>query len=329
MYDNREIKKIGVFTSGGDSPGMNAAIRAVVRASLFNKVEVVGVMRGYQGMIDNSFKPLASKDVSNIIQRGGTILKSARSKGFMTKEGRQIAYQNIKAQNIDALVAIGGNGTFTGAKIFGEEFDIPSVGIPGTIDNDLFGTDYTIGYDTAINTVMQSLDKIRDTASAHNRLFFVEVMGRDAGFLALRSGISGGAEGVLIPEIKTQLDELHLYLETGFKKKKSSGIIIVAEGEEEGGAYDIARKVKKDFEDYEVRVTVLGHVQRGGSPTAHDRVVASKMGVAAVDALLKGEKNIMVGTQCGEIEYTSFANAIKSQKDIDLSLYELLTVLNY
>lgn len=324
-----KIQKIAVFTSGGDAPGMNAAIRAVVRTALYNQIEVYGIMRGYEGMIDDSFKALSSKDVSNIIQRGGTILKSARSKKFMTKAGREAAYQNLKAREIDAIVAIGGNGTFTGAQIFQEEYQIPIVGIPGTIDNDLFGTDYTIGYDTAINTVMQAIDKIRDTASAHNRLFFIEVMGRDAGFLALRSGISTGAEGVLIPEIPTHLDELHLYLETGFKEKKSSGIIVVAEGDEEGGAIEIAKKVRNDFSDYDVRVTILGHVQRGGSPTAFDRVAASKFGAAAVDALIDGQSNIMLGTQCGKVVPVSFNKAIKEHKQIDQKLYDLITILNY
>jgi len=325
----KEIKRIAVFTSGGDAPGMNAAIRAVVRAGIYNQLEVFGIMRGFDGMIGNRIKPLNSFDVSDIIQRGGTILKSARSKEFMTKEGRKKAYENLKEHKIDAVVAIGGNGTFTGAKIFNKEYNIPFIGIPGTIDNDLCGTDYTIGYDTAINTVMQALDKIRDTASAHNRLFFVEVMGRDAGFLALRSGISGGAEGVLIPEIKTHLEDLHLYLETGFKKKKSSGVIIVAEGDKEGGAFEIASKVRKDFEDYDVRVTVLGHVQRGGSPSAFDRVSASKMGVAAVEAILAGEESVMVGTQCGQVKLVSLDKAIQQHKAIDQKLYDLLTVLNY
>ncbi len=322
------MKKIAVFTSGGDAPGMNAALRAVVRAAIFNQLEVVGIKRGYAGMIEGAFVPLRSRDVSNIIQRGGTVLKSARSKAFMTKEGRQQAYDNLKKEGIDGIVAIGGNGTFTGANIFQNEFDIPFVGIPGTIDNDLFGTDYSIGYDTAINTVMQALDKIRDTASAHNRLFFVEVMGRAAGFLALRSSIAGGAEGVLIPEVPTHLEELHLYLENGFKKKKSSGIIVVAEGDEEGGAYKIAKKVRKDFEDYDVRVTVLGHIQRGGSPTAFDRVVASRMGVEAVQALLDGHSRVMIGTQCSNLVRVPFEKAIKEHKNINHQLYDLLTVLN-
>jgi 6-phosphofructokinase 1 len=328
MFNTRNMNKIAVFTSGGDAPGMNAAVRAVVRAAIYNKLEVVGIMRGYAGMVEGDFKPLESRDVSNIIQRGGTILKSARSKEFMTKEGRQKAYDNLKKEGVDAVVAIGGDGTFTGANVFQSEFKIPFVGIPGTIDNDLFGTDYCIGYDTAINTVMQALDKIRDTASAHNRLFFVEVMGRAAGFLALRSSVAGGAEGVLIPEIPTHLEELHLYLENGFKQKKSSGIIVVAEGDEEGGAYKIARKVRKDFEDYDVRVTVLGHVQRGGSPTAFDRVTASKMGVEAVKALVDGHSRVMIGTKCSSLVLVPFEEAIKDHKNINHQLYDLLTVLN-
>lgn len=323
------MKKIAVFTSGGDSPGMNAAIRAVVRAGLFYGAEMVGVMRGYEGMIEGSFKPLVSRDVSNIIQRGGTILKTARSKEFMTYEGRKKAYENLKSIGVEGIVAIGGNGTFTGANFFEKEFGMPVVGIPGTIDNDLFGTDYCIGYDTAINTVMEAVDKIRDTASAHGRLFFVEVMGRDAGFLALRSSIASGTEGVLIPEIPTHLSDLHLYLENGFKEKKSSGVIIVAEGGEEGGAMKIAKKVRNDFEDYDVRVTVLGHVQRGGSPTAFDRVQASKMGVEAVKTLMDGHSNVMIGTKCGHLELVPFEKAIQETKSINQDLYDLLTVLNF
>jgi len=322
------MKKIAVFTSGGDAPGMNAAIRAVVRGAIYNNIEVYGIKRGYQGMIENKFTPLISKDVSNIMSRGGTILKTARSKEFMTKEGRKKAYKNLKNLAIDGIVAIGGDGTFTGAKIFSQEYDIPFVGIPGTIDNDLYGTDYCIGYDTALNTVMRAIDNLRDTAFAHNRLFFVEVMGRDAGFLALRSSIASGAEGVLIPEIPTHLEELHLYLEDGFKRKKSSGIIVVAEGDKEGGAYEIAKKVKEDFSEYSVRVTILGHIQRGGSPTAFDRVCASKMGVEAVNALIKGESNIMIGNKNREIVYVPFEKSIKYHKNINQSLYDLLTVLN-
>jgi len=322
------MKKIAVFTSGGDAPGMNAAVRAVVRGAIYNKIEAYGIMRGYQGMIENEFIPLSSRDVSNIMSKGGTILKTARSKEFMSKEGRKKAYENLKKIGIDGVVAIGGDGTFTGAKVFSQEYDIPFVGIPGTIDNDLYGTDYCIGYDTALNTVMRAIDNLRDTAFAHNRLFFVEVMGRDAGFLALRSSIASGAEGVLIPEIPTHLEELHLYLENGFKQKKSSGIIVVAEGDKEGGAYEIAKKVKEDFSDYSVRVTILGHVQRGGSPTAFDRVCASKMGVEAVKALINGEKNIMIGNRNRDTIHVPFEKSIKCHKAINQSLYDLLSVLN-
>ncbi len=323
------MNRIAVLTSGGDAPGMNAAIRAVVRASLYKEIEIFGIMRGYEGLIDGDIKQMVSRDVSNIIQRGGTILKSARSKRFTTKEGRLQAYNNLKEKNIDGLIVIGGNGTFTGAKIFGTEFDIKVVGIPGTIDNDLYGTDYTIGYDTAINTVVSAIDNIRDTATAHNRLFFIEVMGRDAGFLALRSGIAGGAEAILIPEKPTHLENLHLYLENGFKKPKSSGIILVAEGDHEGGAYEIAKKVRTDFENYDVRVTVLGHIQRGGRPSAFDRVTASKMGVEAVEALTNKQKNIMIGVKCGQSQYVSFDLAIKGRKPIDDQLYNILSILNY
>jgi len=322
------MRKIAVFTSGGDAPGMNAAIRAVVRGAIYNNIEAYGIMRGYQGMIENEFIPLLSKDVSNIMSKGGTILKTARSNEFRTKEGRRKAYENLKNLGIDGVVAIGGDGTFTGAKVFSQEYKIPFVGIPGTIDNDLYGTDYCIGYDTALNTVMRAIDNLRDTAFAHNRLFFVEVMGRDAGFLALRSSIASGAEGVLIPEIPTHLEELHLYLENGFKQKKSSGIIVVAEGDKEGGAYEIARKVKEDFSDYSVRVTILGHVQRGGSPSAFDRVCASKMGIEAVNALIKGKHTVMIGNKNRKITYVPFEKSIKCHKSINQSLYDLLTVLN-
>ncbi len=322
------MNNIAVLTSGGDAPGMNAAIRAVVRTAIYNKIAVWGVYRGFQGLIDNDIISLQSRDVSNIIQRGGTFLKSARCKDFMTKEGRAIAFQNLKERNIDALVVIGGNGTFTGALTFEKEWKMPCIGIPGTIDNDLFGTDYSIGFDTAINTAMQAIDKIRDTASAHNRLFFIEVMGRDAGFLALKSSIASGAEGVLIPEVKTHLEELHLYLENSFKEKKSSGIIVVAEGDEEGGAYEIARKVRSDFEDYDVRVSVIGHMQRGGSPSALDRINASLMGTEAVNALLNGHSLAMVGIQNGQAQIVPFEEAINHKKSINNQLYDLLTVLN-
>jgi 6-phosphofructokinase 1 len=322
-----KIKKLGVLTSGGDAPGMNAAIRAVTRMAIYHGLEVYGIRHGYHGMIHDQIQKLESHDVSNIIQRGGTILKTARSKEFRTPEGRKMAYENLKKNGIDALVIIGGDGSLTGARLLSEEHDISCVGIPGTIDNDLYGTDYTIGYDTAINTVVESVDKIRDTASAHNRLFFVEVMGRDAGFIALRSGISCGAEAILIPERETPIDKLRSYLEDGFTRKKTSGIIIVAEGDQ-GGAYEIANKVKEDFQEYDVKVTVLGHIQRGGSPTAYVRVTASHMGAAAVDALLDDQKSVMIGIVNKQIVHVPFNKAIKNKKPINKELLNIAEILS-
>lgn len=323
-----KIKRIGVLTSGGDAPGMNAAIRAVTRTAIFHGIEVYGIRHGYEGMINGNVKQLKSHSVSNIIQRGGTILKTARSKEFRTVAGRKKAYEQLVANKIDAVVVIGGDGSFQGARKISEECDIPFVGIPGTIDNDLYGTDYTIGYDTALNTVVEAVDKIRDTASSHNRLFFIEVMGRDAGFIALRSGVACGAEAILIPEIETHADKLKSYLEEGFKRKKSSGIIIVAEGEKEGGAYEIAKKVAKDFSEYEVKVTILGHIQRGGSPSAFDRVTASKLGVAAVDAIIDDQKSIMVGIVNNKIVHVPFNKTLKNVKHIDNSLIEISDILS-
>lgn len=323
------IKKIGVLTSGGDAPGMNAAIRAVVRTAIFNELEVVGIKQGYEGLIKGDFKAMKSHDVSNIIGKGGTILCSARSQEFREVEGRQKAHDQMIANNIDALVVIGGDGTFSGARIFTQEHDIPVVGIPGTIDNDLYGTDYTIGYDTAINTVTEAVDKIRDTASAHNRLFFIEVMGRDAGFIALRSGIATGAEAILIPEKETHTAELQSYLEKGYKEHKSSGIVIVAEGDKSGGAYTIAKKIEKQHPEYDIRVSVLGHMQRGGAPSAFDRVTASTLGVAAVDALLDDQKSIMVGTVNGEVTHVPFNKTIKNKKKVNdtfLKINEILSI---
>lgn len=323
-----KIKKVGVLTSGGDSPGMNAAIRAVTRTSLYYDLEVVGIRHGYEGMIHGHFKKFKSYMVSDIIQRGGTILKSARSDDFKKKEGRQQAYENLKSEGIDAVIAIGGDGTFRGARELTEEYDIPVVGIPGTIDNDLYGTDYTIGYDSALNTIVEAVDKIRDTASSHNRLFFVEVMGRDAGFLALRSAIAVGAEAVLIPEIQQDTKTLKEYLETGYKRKKFSNIILVAEGDETGGAFNIAKEAQKDFQEYDMRVTVLGHIQRGGSPSAFDRVIASEMGVASVEALLDNQNSIMVGMMNREIVHVPFNRTIKHHKDINRRLLEVLEILS-
>lgn len=323
-----KITNIGVLTSGGDSPGMNAAIRAVVRAGIFHGFRVFGIRHGYEGMIFNQIKELKSHDVANTVQRGGTFLKTARSAAFMTPEGMETAYQNLKLNNIDGLVIIGGDGSFRGALEFSNKYDIPCIGIPGTIDNDIYGTDDTIGYDTALNTVIEAVDKIRDTASSHERLFFIEVMGRDAGFIAIRAGIACGAEAVLIPEVETPLATLKEHLENGFKRKKSSNIILVAEGEKAGGAFEIAKAVEKDFHDYSVRVTVLGHIQRGGSPSAYDRYLASRLGAAAVDALMEDQRSIMVGIQNQQVAYVPFSKSVKTHKPIDPKLLELVEVLN-
>jgi len=305
-----QIKNIGLFTSGGDSPGMNAAIRAVVRTAIYYNIEVTGIRRGYEGMINGEMFPMDRKSVSNIIQRGGTILKTARSEQFRTVEGRKKAYEQLKKNRIDALVAVGGDGTFRAARVFGEEFDMPIVGLPGTIDNDLCGTDFTIGYDTAINTVISAVDKIRDTAESHNRLFIVEVMGRDSGLIALRTGIGAGAETILIPESKTDLQSVFDRLANS-RKDKTSKIIMLAEHGEAGDAFEVGRLIKEKFPHYDTRVSVLGHIQRGGSPSCMDRVLASRVGVAAVEGLMAGHKNEMVGLIHNEIAYTPFENATK------------------
>jgi len=323
-----KIKRIGVLTSGGDAPGMNAAIRAVTRTAVYYDLEVVGIRHGYQGLINGNFKPLKAHTVSDIIQRGGTILKTARSAEFRTPEGRKIAYTNLREAAIDGVVCIGGDGTFTGAGIFSEEYDIPFVGVPGTIDNDIYGTDYTIGFDTALNTVIQCVDKIRDTASAHNRMFFIEVMGAEAGFIALNSGIATGAEAILIPEVKDDVENLKAQIEDGNRRKKSSNIIIVAEGEEAGGAIAIAARLKDDFKEYDIRVSVLGHLQRGGSPTAIDRVNASRLGHAAVEALLDDQKSVMVGIQNDTITLVPFRKAVKLNKTVSPLLLELAAILS-
>ena len=322
------MKKIGLFTSGGDSPGMNAAIRAVVRTCTYHNIDCYGIYEGYNGLINNQIELLTSTDVSNIIQRGGTILRSSRSDGFRTVEGRKKAFENIQKIGLDGIIAIGGDGTFTGAKIFNQEFDIPFIGIPGTIDNDLFGTDNTIGYDTALNTVVEAVDKIRDTASSHNRIFLVEVMGRDAGFLALRSGISVGAEAILIPETTTYINELILKLENGRTQKKSM-IVIVAEGDDTGGANEVSEKLHKACPDYNTRVTILGHIQRGGNPSAADRVLASHLGNAAVEALLANKTNMMVGLINKKITFTTFDNAIKHHNKINKDLLNLAEILSH
>jgi 6-phosphofructokinase len=320
------IKRIAVLTSGGDAPGMNAAIRAVTRTGISNGVEVFGVIWGYEGLINNDFKKLESQDVSNIIQTGGTILKTARSEDFRTKEGRVKAFENIKANKVDGLIVIGGDGTFAGASVLFEEFNFPVVGIPGTIDNDIFGTDYTIGYDTALNNVMNAVDKIRDSASAHNRVFFIEVMGNEAGFIALRSGIALGAEAILIPEVSGQIAKLKKIIGSRGKLKKSS-IIMVAEGEREGNIYDIAKSIQDEFKEMDIRVTILGHIQRGGSPTAYDRVSASRLGVAAVEALLNKQHNIMVGLVNNDISYIPLSKTLKEHKTINKGLLEIVDIL--
>ncbi|MEN8225036.1 MAG: 6-phosphofructokinase [Bacteroidota bacterium] len=323
----KEIKKIALLTSGGDSPGMNAAIRAVVRSGINEGFEMFGSRHGYQGLIDGEITPLHSRSVSNIIQRGGTILKSARCKAFYEKEGRRKAYDNMLSMGLDALVVIGGDGTFSGARTFGMEYGTPIVGLPGTIDNDLYGTDYTIGYDTAINTVMEAVDKLRDTACSHDRLFIIEVMGRDAGFIALRSGIASGAEMILVPESPTYIDKMLQVLEKDWKKNKTSGIIIVAEGDDSGGAIKVAEEINDHFPDFETRVSILGHIQRGGSPTAADRVLASRLGNAAITTLKDGVSGVMIGMVDNKIELTSFEKSIKHHQDINLELLDIARIL--
>ncbi|MFV0419517.1 MAG: 6-phosphofructokinase [Dysgonomonas sp.] len=322
------IKCIGLLTSGGDAPGMNAAIRAVTRAAIYNGIEVKGIMRGYRGLVYDEIETFRSDSVSNIIQQGGTVLKTARCKEFMTPEGRQIAYEALKREGIDALVVIGGDGSLTGARIFAQEFNYPIVGLPGTIDNDLLGTDLTIGYDTALNTIMQAVDKIRDTASSHERLFFIEVMGRECGFLALNGAIASGAEAAIIPEMSYQQDQLADLISNGFRKSKNSSLVLVTEGDITGGAMAMAERVKIEYPQYDVRVTILGHVQRGGSPTANDRILASRMGAAAIDALLDDQRNVMIGIQNDEIVYVPFSKAIKKNKPIQSDLMKTLKILS-
>ena len=323
------IKKIAVFTSGGDAPGMNACIRAVVRSAMYYGIEVYGIRRGYNGMIAGDIYQMTSHSVSNIIQRGGTILKSARSKEFMTKEGRQKANDQLQKFGIEGLVAIGGNGTFTGATIFFDEYGIPTVGAPGTIDNDLYGTDYTIGYDTAVNTALEAIDKIRDTADSHDRVFFIEVMGRDSGYIAIQSGIAGGAEIVMVPEVLTPISEVVETLKQGWNRSKSSSIIVVAEGDEEGNAAQVAEKIKKRVEvDIDIRVTTLGHIQRGGIPTAYDRILASRLGLGAVEGLMNNLQNVMVGIVNNEIAYTPFRDTIRLPKPINEDMLRMVKILS-
>ncbi|PRD52094.1 6-phosphofructokinase [Sphingobacterium gobiense] len=322
----KTIKNIAVLTSGGDSPGMNAGIRAVVRTGIYNNLNVFGVLRGYDGLVKGEIIPMDAKSVANIIQRGGTILKTARSDEFRTYEGRKQAYENIQKLGIDALVVIGGDGTFTGASKFIEEFDIPIIGMPGTIDNDLAGTDFTIGYDTAINTVVDAVDKIRDTAESHDRVFIIEVMGRDSGLIALRSGISTGAEAVLIPELNVDYDAIMKRLDKS-RKNKSSRIIIVAEGDKEGGEV-VSDKIKENFPHYDVRLSILGHIQRGGRPSCMDRVLASRLGVASVEGLLEGRRGEMAGLICGQVHFTPFNKAIKHIDKINENLTRIVEILS-
>ena len=323
----RKINCIGILTSGGDAPGMNAAIRAVTRAAIANDFRVMAIYRGYEGLINDEIREFTTENVSNIIQRGGTILKTARSKDFMTPEGRQRAYENMMKRGIDALVVIGGNGSLAGAREFAQEYDIPCIGLPGTIDNDLNGTDSTIGYYTTLNTIMECVDKIRDTATSHERIFFVEVMGRDAGFLAQNSAIAAGAEAAIIPEDTMGADQLEHFIGRGIRKSKSSSIVLVSESPKCGAMY-YAEHVKKEYPEYDVRVSILGHLQRGGSPSAGDRILASRLGAGAINAILEGQRNVMIGIKNDEVVYVPFSNAIKSDKPVKKELIDLLAVLS-
>lgn len=319
---------VGILTSGGDASGMNATIRAVTRSAICHGFKVKGIYRGYEGLINDEMKEMSTEDVSNIIQRGGTILKTARSKEFETPEGRKKAYDVIQKEGIDALIVIGGDGSLTGARTFAEEYDITCIGLPGTIDNDLCGTDLTIGYDTALNTIVECVDKIRDTASSHERIFLVEVMGRDAGFLAQNSAIASGAEAAIIPEDQTDTDQLEEFISRGFRKTKNSSIVIVTESPNGKGATYYAERVKREYPQYDVRVTILGHLQRGGSPSANDRILASRLGYASIQALLEGQRNVMIGIRNDEVVYVPFTEAIKKNKPIDKSLISVLNELS-
>ena len=323
-------KYIGILTSGGDASGMNAAIRAVTRSAICNGFKVKGIYRGYEGLINDEIKELTTEDVSSIIQRGGTILKTARSQAFTTPEGRKKAYEVMQKENINALVVIGGDGSLTGARIFAEEYDIVCIGLPGTIDNDLYGTDYTIGYDTALNTIVECVDKIRDTATSHDRIFFVEVMGRDAGFLAQNSAIASGAEAAIIPEDQTDVDQLEKFIGRGFRKTKNSSIVIVTESPKNktGGAMYYAAREKKELHQYDEWVTIFGQMQRGGSPSAYDRILASRLGEAAIEAILEDQRNVMICIRNNEIVYVPFVEAIKKDKPIDKSLIKVLDELS-
>ena len=324
----KEIKTIGVLTSGGDAPGMNAAIRAITRSAIYVGWRVFGIYRGYEGLIAGDFKELTTESVSNTIQKGGTFLKTARSKEFMTPEGRAKAFASLQRFGVDALIVIGGNGSLAGAQDFAREYDIPVVGLPGTIDNDLYGTDSTIGYDTALNTIVDCVDKIRDTATSHDRIFFIEVMGRDAGFLAQNSAIAAGAEAAIIPEDRKAIDPLAQFISHGRRKSKNSSIVIVSESKKDGGAMHYAERVKKEYPEYDVRVTILGHLQRGGSPSAYDRILASRLGYASIEALQEGQRNIMIGIDDDHVVYVPIDRAIKKDKPIDKELIDVLAVLS-
>lgn len=322
-----KVKTIGILTSGGDAPGMNAAVRAVTRAGIYNGFSIKGIYRGYEGLLTGDIRTFTTENVSGIIDKGGTILKTARSKAFMTKEGKEKAYENIVKEGIDALVVIGGNGSLTGAMNFAQEYDLCCIGLPGTIDNDLYGTDSTIGYDTTLNTIMECVDRIRDTAQSHERIFFVEVMGRDAGFLAQNSAIASGAEAAIIPEDSTNLDQLARFMERGIRKSKKSCIVVVSESPKCGAMY-YADRVKKEFPNFDVRVSILGHLQRGGRPSARDRIFASRTGYGAIEAIMQGQRNIMVGIRNNEVVYVPLSEAIRSDKPFDKKLIKILDVLS-
>ena len=323
----KKITKIGVLTSGGDSPGMNAAIRAVVRTGIYHGMEVFGIMRGYSGMVEGEIQKMESRSVANIIQRGGTILKTSRSNEFLTPEGRATAYKNLKKFGIEGLVIIGGDGSFRGAQIFSNEYDIPCIGLPGTIDKDIAGTDFTIGFDTAVNTAVEAIDKIRDTADAHDRLFIIEVMGRDAGYIALHSGISTGAEHILIPEKKTSYIDLISSLKEKQGRKKLVNLIVVAEGEEFGGADELAKHIKKQIPDQDLRVCILGHIQRGGAPSCFDRVIASRMGYHAIECLIEGRFNVFIGIVNNKMNYTPLDEAVKKKQRISEEWMKIVKIL--
>ncbi|MBK8504098.1 MAG: 6-phosphofructokinase [Saprospiraceae bacterium] len=325
---SKQINRIGVFCSGGDAPGMNAAVRAVVRTAAYHDLHTYGIYSGYEGMIDGNVHRLETNDVGNIIHRGGTILKTARSERFRTKEGRKMAHDTLMAHDIDALIAIGGNGTLTGANLFEKEFNIPIIGLPGTIDNDLYGTDYTIGFDTAVNTAIEAVDKIRDTADSHNRLFFIEVMGRHSGYIALYTAVGSGAGSVLIPELSQDVESLMVFLKKMLKRKRLFGLVITAEGNENGSTQEVAAIVAKRLTDYEVKVAVIGHLQRGGSPTAMDRMLASRTGHAAVEGLIKGHSNVMCGVHDNQVVFVPMVDAVKKSKSIEKELLNLAELLS-